>query len=173
MSLLVRKIDKSKWLQNNIIADEDVSADAITICLKTSENTLSVWKVSTENDIEEAILAMVSGGDHLECIDIITIDCQQIASDRINCVQSLEQSVTRVRDLKNAHYDIVDLSYRKLGVISQYIVDCFKKGQITNRCEEGKVVRYTEGYLKGIIQKAINKGRLKKEDLPDSIQNKL
>ena len=84
MSLLVRKIDKSKWLQNNITADEDVSADDITICLKTSENKLSAWKVSTEHDIREAILAIVTGGDHLEAIDVITIDCKGITSDGIN-----------------------------------------------------------------------------------------
>jgi len=173
MSLLVRKIDKTKWLQNNITAGEDVSADAITICLKTSENKLSVWKVSTETDIEEAILAIVSGGDHLEAIDIITINCQRITPDGINFAPNPEKSRTRVQDLKNAHCDITDLSYGKLGVISQYIVDCFKKGEITNCCKEGQVVRCTEGYLKGIIREAIENGRLKKEDLPDSIQKKL
>jgi len=173
MPLLVRKIDKAKWLQNDITGSEDVSADAITICLKTSDNKLSVWKVSTETDIEEAILAIVSGGDHLEAIDIITIDCQRMASDGIGFTQNPEKSVTRVQDLKDAHYDITDLSYGKLGVISQYIVDCFKKGQIINSCKEGQVIRCTEIYLKGIMREAIEDGRLKKEDLPDSIQKKL
>lgn len=173
MSLLVRKIDKTKWLQNNITADEDVSADAITICLKTSENTLSVWKVSTETDIKEAILAIVSSGDHLEAIDIITIDCQRVTSDGLNFAQNLEKSFARIKDLKNAHYEITDITYGKLGVIASYIVECFKKGQIINSCKEGQVIRFTEGYLKDTIQEAIDDRRLKKEDLPDSIQKKL
>lgn len=173
MSLLVRKIDKAKWLQNDIIADEEVSADAITICLRTSENKLSVWKVSTETDIKEAILAIVSGGDHLESIDIITIDSGRIASDGISIIQNPKESNTRVQDLKKTHYDIIDLTYRKLGFIANYIVGCFKKGQIINSCKEGQVLRCTEGYLKLIIQEAIQKQRLNIEDLPHSIKKKL
>jgi len=173
MSLLVRKIDKGKWLQNNITADEDVSADAITICLRTSQNKLSVWKVSTETDIKEGILAIVSSGDHLEAIDIVTIDCQRIASKGINVTQNLEQSLTRVEDLKNTHYEITDLTYPKLGIIANCIVDSFKKGQITNCCKEGQVIRCTERYLIQIVQEATRIGRAKKEDFPDSIQRKL
>ena len=39
MRLLVRKIQKSKWMQNDILNGEPVSGDAITNCLKTKNNT--------------------------------------------------------------------------------------------------------------------------------------
>jgi len=174
MSLLVRKIDKGKWLQNKITEDEDVSADAITLCLRTLKNTLSVWKVSTEDEIKEAILAIISGSDHLETIDIVSINCQEIVSDGITLAQNPETARTRVQDLKNSHYDIINLSYSKLGVVSRHIVDCFKNGyQITNSFKERQVIRLTEHYLKSVLNEAIDNRRLKKADLPESIQRKL
>lgn len=45
MTLLVRKINRAKWMQNDILSEQDVSADAITICMKTVGNTLSVWQI--------------------------------------------------------------------------------------------------------------------------------
>ena len=60
MSLLVRKINRAKWLQTDIAHGDDISADAITNCMKTTSNRLSVWEVESEARIEEAALAIAS-----------------------------------------------------------------------------------------------------------------
>ena len=74
MSLLIRKINRNKWIQNDAVPD-DVPADAITGgCVRTQRNTLSVWEVPDENKIDEAVLAIVSAGHHLETIDVVQID---------------------------------------------------------------------------------------------------
>lgn len=74
MSLLVRKIEKAKWMQNDIVGSEDISADAITNCMKTTGNTLSTWQIPGDNEIPEAILAIVSGHQYLDTIDIVCLD---------------------------------------------------------------------------------------------------
>lgn len=84
MSLLVRKINRSKWFQTNIYEGEDISGDAITNCLKTTRNTLSTWRINSETEIEDAILAMASGFDHIDTIDVIPINPEHLESEGIS-----------------------------------------------------------------------------------------
>jgi hypothetical protein len=88
MSLLVRKIDKGKWLQTNISGGEDVSADAVTNCLRTKGNALSVWGVETEAEIDEAVLAIVTGHQHLETIDVVSLSPEHLAVNGIDYQQT-------------------------------------------------------------------------------------
>ncbi|MFX4420202.1 hypothetical protein ABTA42_19415, partial [Acinetobacter baumannii] len=70
MTIFVRKISKAKWPSEEEIAEKAldseiipfVRADALTTCLKTSQNTLSVWAVEncTDAEIEKAILALIT-----------------------------------------------------------------------------------------------------------------
>ena len=162
MSLLIRKIKKSKWLQGDEVPDE-VPADAITGgCVRTQHNTLSVWEVPDENKIDEAVLAIVSAGDHLECIDAAPIDREYLEENEIECKQT--EGNTPVKNLANTHIDLSDLTYKKLGIIAYHIANKFR---------EGKVTRYTEGRIKRILRAAVKKKRLKAEDLNESIRNKL
>jgi hypothetical protein len=162
MSLLIRKIDKGKWLQRDICQGEDVPADAITNCLRTKHNTLSAWEITSENDIDEAVLAIVSGHQHLETIDVVPIDPGHLKENNIDCIRT--DGLTPVRDLIKNHIDLSNLSYKKLGVIAYHIVD---------KIRDKKVRRYTEGRLKAILNEAIEKGRLEADKLSDSLRRKL
>jgi hypothetical protein len=164
MSLLVRKIEKAKWLQNDIINGEDVSADAITLCMKTVANTLSVWEIDSETDLDEAVLGIVSGGQHLETIDIVTMDSQYLIDNGVDFVSNREGCTTPLEDIKKRHYNLRNLTYRKLGTIAYHIVDGFKN----NRVE-----RYTEGKLKNILRGAIACDRLNLAELAESMREKL
>ena len=79
MSLLVRKIEKGKWLQNDILNGQEISADAITNCMKTIRNTLSTWHIANEEQIDDAVLAIVSAHQHLDTIDVV-----YISQDKLN-----------------------------------------------------------------------------------------
>jgi len=165
MSLLVRKIDNAKWMQNDILNNdtfsvEDVSADAIT-CLKTSGNALSAWQVA-EEAIEDAVLAIVSSHQHLDTIDVVCLDPLSLESNGIR-LQSTPGS-TPLKDIIGQHIDICDLTYRTLGTIAEQIVHVLK---------EGKVLRYTKGNIKKLLYDAINQGRLQKDDLDESLRRKL
>ena len=162
MSLLMRKIDKSRWLQTDIRKGEDISADAITNCMKTRQNIFSVWEIKNEAEIEEAVLAIVSNSQHLETIDVVLMDSKYLGEKGILSRRS--SGVTPVMDLRDRHLDLLHLSYKKLGIIAYHIVDKF----INN-----KVKRYTKGHLKAILIEAIKNSRLKLEDLSDTIQKKL
>lgn len=162
MSLLVRKIEKAKWLQNNIQGGEDVSADAITNCLKTKGNTLSTWSISTIDELSEAVLAIVSGHEHLDTIDIVYFDSNLLKEDGI-ALQSSPGKVP-IQDLIEQHKDIINLTYKSLGTVANYIVESIK---------QDNVKRYTKGMIKKILNKAIDEGRLQKTALSESVRDKI
>lgn len=161
MSLFIRKINRNKWIQNDTVPD-NVPADAITSCMRTQHNTLSVWEVPDENKIDEAVLAIVSAGHHLETIDIVQMDREHLEENKIDCVQT--EGHTPVEDLVNTHIDLSNLAYTELGIIAYHIAD---------KLRQGKVERYTKGRLKGILNDAIQKKRLETTDLEETISEKL
>jgi len=162
MSYLVRKINKAKWYQIDIENDNNVSGDAITNCLKTNKNTLSVWKIETEDDLDQAILALVANQDHLDTIDIVILEESSLLEYNLNIVAS--PGDTPVESLKNAHRDISELTFTKLGEVKDHIVE---------RIRNQKLKRYTVGSLKKLLKKSIEQGLLKKDDLKESVQQKI
>jgi len=162
MSFLVRKINKAKWYQIDIMESDEVSADAITNCLKTNKNTLSVWHIETEDDLEKAVLAIVANQDHLDTIDVVILDEPSLNNYNLNIVASPGE--TPVTSLIEAHRDIAELTFTKLGQVKEHIVQ---------RIRNQKLKRYTVSSLKKILTNAINDGLLKKEDLNETIRQKI
>ena len=72
---LARKISEAKWRtsQEPEWSDGEIPADAVTIDLRTRENTLSFWRYGdgSESEVEEAALAMAASGDHIETVVMV------------------------------------------------------------------------------------------------------
>jgi len=73
MPFLVRKISYSKW-RASVEGDTTPSADAITSCMRTSGNTLSLWLIEDLTKLDDAIIAIASDFKQLEAIDIVPIE---------------------------------------------------------------------------------------------------
>jgi len=151
---LIRKINRSKWFQIDIISNNDVSADAITNCLKTTKNTLSVWAIESEDDLNNAILAIVSNQDHIETIDVILLNDSELREQGITIIAS--SGNTPIESLRNIHRDLTELTFSKLGIIKEHIVE---------RIRNEKLKRFTKGKLKKLLKDAIEKGFLELDDL--------
>jgi hypothetical protein len=162
MSYLVRKVNKAKWFQIDILNDDDVSADALTNCLKTTNNTLSVWHIESETDLDSAILAIVANQDHLDTIDIVILEESSLQGYNINIVASPGE--TPVTSLINAHRDLSQLTFSKIHDIKNHIVE---------RIRNDKLKRYTVASLKRILNSAIERGLLKRDDLKEPIKRKI
>lgn len=161
MSLLIRKINRGKWLQGEVVP-ADIPADAITGCMRTQRNTLSVWEVPDENKIDEAVLAIVSASDHLETVDVVQIDREYLEENEIDCIQT--KGRTLVEDLADTHIDLSNLAYKELGIIAYHIADKFR---------QNKVIRYTRASTKKILIDAIQEKRLEVDNLKESIRRNL
>lgn len=79
MAYYVRKISRSKWQENQLSTDtkkaleeiKSVKADAITNCIKTTGNKLSLWKVEEKKDSIEDIVPLIIGFERPDTCDII------------------------------------------------------------------------------------------------------
>lgn len=164
MSLLVRKINKAKWFKSNINITQtnDVSADAITNCLKTTEDTLSVWQIDSAEDLEQAVLALVANQDHLDTIDVVILEQSSLNEHDLSIVAS--PGNTSVESLVETHRNITNLTFSKIGFIKNHIVE---------RIRSDHIKRFTKGTLKKLINKSIKNGLIRREDLKESIQKKI
>ena len=164
MCLHVRKINKAKWLQLDIINGEDISADAITNCLKTSNNSLSVWKINSESEIDNAVLAIASGQEHLATIDVVLLNPDYLKQNGIKLKEAPNEAITALKSSKKMHFNIKNLTYKKLGIVAKQIIQNFK---------EDKVKRYTEGKIKEMLKNAISKKELDVNNLNENVKIKL
>ena len=162
MPLLVRKIDKAKWMQNSASTSEDVSADAITNCLKTRANALSVWEVPEDSGVPDAVVAMASQFDSLDTIDVVCL-CRD---DVVNAGLELSSTPgnTALKGFSENHRDVVRLKYRTLGVLTDLII-----ARITTPA----VRRYTKTQLIDLLRDAVTSGRVEITDLHEGVRRKV
>lgn len=162
MSLIVRKINRAKWEQSDYHNSNDVSADAITLCMKTDGNTLSVWHITSENDIDKAVLAMATGCERIDKMDFVIIDVGLI--NKNNLTLNSTPGITPVDSMVESHRNIADLTYSKLGFVKDIIVDKLKNNQTKH---------YTKSDLKKLILNAIEVGLIQQTALKASLLDKI
>jgi len=160
MSFLVRKISRGKWTIGEQPAS--VNADAITQCLKTDENALSVWKIDSLDDLGKSILAMAAANDYLSKIDVVLLTEEQLRESRITIEET--PGITPCKDLASSHRDLSHLNVKDLDAISALIADQIRADQVHT---------FTLGKLKVILGDAVNSGALLLDELKESVKEKV
>jgi hypothetical protein len=162
MSLVVRKIEYIKWTQRRILEGEQPSADAITNCMKTNRNRLSVWSIDDEGELEDAVIAIVSVGTHLDTIDVLTIDKSLI--EQKNLVLEKSSNPTPYFNFEERHCDVVNLDYASLGYMAEIIIESIR---------QDRRKRFTEPQLKRIMTIAVETGKVEFDELEPDIKKKI
>jgi hypothetical protein len=144
--VLIRKINRNNWCSDALTVD-GIYADAITNCLKTKNNKLSFWLVNDENDKNDIIVAMISISDAIESIDIVEIEEEEIKKNKIDLEQT--DGITEIEEFAKRHFDVINLDYKKLGILAGIISE--------NARNNDKVYRLTKGQLKEIMKSFIEK----------------
>lgn len=173
MGVCVRKINKSKWpseeeLKNK--SDEEIlptlKADALTSCLRTSKDELSLWTVENTSDveIEKAILALITNSrlERLNTIHIVYFDETFVRALGLELKVSAGDTV--ISTYEELHQDLIELNFHKLGQVSSLI---------TSALRERRVKRYNEKRLKELLINAINDGLVEQKKLHMLLQHKL
>lgn len=163
MSLLVRKIERAKWMQNDRANEDNIPADAITGgCVRTQSNSLSTWEIRDRQEVDAAVLAIVSKHNHLESFDVVWMDCDFLQEQGIRIEAS--PGITPVTMFSDRHMDLRDLNYNSLGVIARHIA---------NNINRNNTQRYTAGQLKKILKAAIEAGDVDINALSPSLSQKI
>ena len=112
MHYLARKIQRAKWDPSPNIPADEIRADAITGgCLKTSDDTLSLWQCrDSREDVEEIALVLASNMNRIEGIHIVLLNNESLENSNLSL--EFTQGVTPVEDLRERHIDITNLTMR-------------------------------------------------------------
>ena len=161
MPILIRKIDRIKW-EKTEIEDNDYSADSITGCLRTSQNNLSLWKILSEENIIEAVLAIASNGENIDTFDVALLDEDFFIENNIDLCNN--KGITPFKKMESNHIDASNLTYNKLGLIAKHVNDKIRDEQ----CK-----RYRRKELFDLLRDAVQNKYLNIEDLHERKRDKL
>lgn len=162
MSYFVRKIEMAKWGKYDSEYCYDPPADAITCCLRTSGNTLSLWKVDTYEEIQDAVTAITANAEHLDGIYIVILEEECLVKSGLQIKQS--EGKTPYAAFRDKHYDIQELSFSSLGKVSNIILDSLRDGgfkQITKKQNREQLIQ------------AICGNKISQEDVNEKLRAKL
>lgn len=156
---LLRKVSLAKWKQSLEVGPDHISADAVTACLRTSNNTLSVWKTESGEEERKALLALAASLTSLETIDIVKLSAEELL-DR-GLVLEATPGDTVARDYIHLHRDIVNLDHGALKVIAELVKEKVRDGHFT---------RLRKQELRTMLQAALKSGEVKIDDFPEKIR---
>lgn len=159
MPFLVRKLNKrdqiSKLVEREAV--EDIYADVPTCEFRTTNGSLSTWLIESLDDIDNAVLAIAVSSSQISKMDFIVIDTSILDQNGLEYKQTYAGIEIPIADLQNTHYDILDISLKKL-------INCANVYKIIysqeNDEEEKFIKRFTEVEIKGILKKAISDKRV-------------
>lgn len=127
--MLIRMISGiSKWDGSKAVNRKDyyICGDAIGD-LRTTDNKLSVWKADTQEDINDAIVALALNRDSVSKLsyfllkeeDLDKMDIK-ISDEQVGVAAGLDsQILTKHRDLKKVNH------YLRIFIISYYIIQIY------------------------------------------------
>lgn len=157
----IRVVNPGFWPEEEIINNgyniDNVNADAITKDLKTTENTLSLWALKDTNDV---VLAMASNSSRI--CDIYTLKLNNEIIDKSDLEILNEPGNSRISDINSFHYNIKNLTYKKLSDVSKVIIESLKDVNNLNTFTKKDVIK--------ILKKAVLDKRLNIESLNDNVK---
>jgi hypothetical protein len=126
------------------------------------QNALSVWEVAGSEDLETAVLAIATGFDRLDAIDVVMLPSEAVVAAGLQIEQT--DGRTPVLDLVQTHRGLANLTYRSLGTVANLVL-----GSLAHNMWK----RYSLAEIRKIINDAINAGRLEKEQLQERVRARL
>lgn len=130
MAYYVRKIARSKWQETHLSSNEAqareevkrVKADAITNCIKTSDNKLSLWRVDDKKDSIDDIVPLIIGFERPDTCDVVYISEEVFSEEQITLEQSSDDVNTPIEELKQYHYNAIVKDYEGLGKFAKVVL---------------------------------------------------
>jgi len=161
---LARKITRAKWERTSKLKPGEIPADAVTGDLRTYDNGLSLWRCGSgsEREVENAVLALASGSDRIEKMDIVWIDEEDLRSAGQFLADS--QGRTPVRDLVDQHVDLQRLDFERLGKVARLIVSALHDKQ----CRTA-----TKRQIKELLISAVNEDRVSTNELKEKVRQQI
>ena len=169
MPFLVRKLNKRDQFTKLVDKEEvgDIYADVPTCEFRTTMGSLSTWLIESLENIDDAVLAIAVSSSQISKMDFIIIDTALLDQNGLKYKQTDAGIKIPITDLQNTHYDILDVSVKKL-------INCAKVYKTIylqeNDEEERFIKRFTEVEIKEMLKKAISENRVDKSNANKSVR---
>ena len=161
---LARKVSRAKWEPCEYITQGGIRADAITGCLRTKDDTLSLWQCQNiEDDITEVVLALSTAMERLDTINIVLLDRENLGSNGVSLQET--PGNTPVAELCSRHIDIVNLDMSRLCIVANHVAS-----KIRNNAD---CYTFTKTQIRKLLCKAIQEQRLKIDDLKNKLKTEV
>lgn len=132
MQYFVRKFENNKWI-SSVEKDKkgyDIDADPCTSCLRTSGNTLSVWKIDCdiknkkelEQKLLEISLAMVTSANKIDQIQFIYFP----VDDLKNYNYRKNPGNTPIARLSDLHEELINLTIKDIVELAELYIKYIK-----------------------------------------------
>ena len=156
---LVRKIARAKW-DSKEFPVEKIQADAITVDLRTRENSLSFWKspAADDNSINDVALAMAATAAKLDAIDLVWFPYKNLR-EKLAWEDTLGE--TPFGEMATQHIDACQLDYEALGEIAHCITAAIKKQQRK---------RLAPRAIANLLASAVREERIKFDQLSEKVR---
>ena len=164
--MLARKISRAKWDAAEYLAEVEIRADAVTGCLRTSNDSLSWWHCEgDEQDVEEVALALATGPKttKFEKIDVVVLPETDLLADGL--ASEPTEGDTPIKELRSRHVNVVKLDLERLAKIARILAPRIRSND--------SVFHYTKVDLMTLVRKAINNKRLNVDDLNPKLRKEL
>ncbi len=166
--MLARKISRAKWEPKGYLGDDEIRADAVTGCLRTSDDALSWWRCADdEQDVAEVALALAMpveiGKQKIDKIDVVLLQ----DADLVGLGLSLNPTVgiAIVDDLRSRHVDVVYFDLERLARLARLLAPRIRS--------ETKVFTFTRSQVKALLKAALDKNRFKEDKLNEEVRSEL
>ena len=163
MAFYIRKISPVKWPQKGVdTAVEDIRADAITGDIRTTEDTISLWRIDSLEELDQAVLALASGGDKAVTYNVLTIPEENLQKYGFTLKET--DGNTPVESLVQTHRDVVGVNYGSLGRFAQLIMDSINADEFCT---------ITKKQVKALILKAYKNGEINRDKLKERMREEI
>lgn len=161
MDNLLRKIARKKWLDNSECKKSEYSADSITGCIRTTHNTLSLWRSETTNfddiHVKDLVSALATTTQRPDVIDVLWFSESEL--NELGLEISDSEGNTSYIAINEHHCDIVGMNYEKLGNLGEYLV------RRVNQKENVK--RFSKKTVFALVQERVERGDIDIRSLSD------
>ena len=150
--MLIRSIASlARWDGSTVVNRPDATTAGDVISdLRTQSNTLSVWRADSQEDINDAIVAMSLNRTDVSKMIALLLDENDLSAMQItSSAENPGKAPGAVESIKNKHRDLVEIDYKRLGILSDYMMkivhDKVRRIEISKPSLIKLLIQYKEG----------------------------
>lgn len=165
MAFLIRKFSRAKWDSGKCppCTAKDLGADALTSCLRTYKNTLSVWATDSPKwgDFDSILAALFVSSDGPAKADVVLLDEKSIKDiEGVDLVKTSAATPAK-KEVNERHRDIANLTLSRMESVAEEVL------KELNKNANGNVKRYTQTAVLNLVYEEVVKGNIDTDKLPE------